>query len=474
MTKARAIVVTAFASYLGGLAIAGNTAWGDPAWWAIPLLVIVMAVAETASVRLTIGRQGYTLAVSDIAVAMAMVLAPGWWIVLSVAGYAFAHRRMSRLKLFYNVSNQLFSQAVGVAVTLAVGHGLWGAVAGLAAYSAINYSLVILVIWLASGTTLRRVLSDMAVLGVLGNTGNISIGVLAGWMAAVSPLALFGLAVPIIVLWWSLEQQTQRAAEARLFEELARGHEEMAGQSIDSSAQIVVTAAARLFGDAEVEMLLRHPDGPVQYIGDESGLVSRTRAEPDAFGAPWVLRALAARDVLAGLDGEQPFCSIVLGDRGSSMAVLIARRGERVAPFTHVHEQLATILAAQARSWLSVADLSARHDAAMGQVEAYGAASRVLGDIGAHTAPALLVLRESADRLSRLAYAFDGPDPLSDIVDELHAVERAVASLLGAISLASDAQFVGDGNQRIMGGSSMPRAETEWTTTGQLEVVPKQ
>ena len=93
----------------------------------------------------------------------------------------------------------------------------------------------------------------------------------------------------------------------------------------------------------------------------------------------------------------------------------------------------------QAESWLSVAELAARRDEALGRAEAYGAANRVLGEVSQETVPALAVLRESAHRLSRLATRYDGPDAVDEIVAELYSVERAVASLLGAIALASDA-----------------------------------
>ncbi len=104
---------------------------------------------------------------------------------------------------------------------------------------------------------------------------------------------------------------------------------------------------------------------------------------------------------------------------------------------------------------------------AVGRAEAYGAANRVLGDLGAEAVPALAVLRESANRLSRLASSYDGPDQITEIVTELHAVERAVASLLGAIALASDAVAAAD--DPADRASATGRSETEWTTTGRLE-----
>jgi hypothetical protein len=231
----------------------------------------------------------------------------------------------------------------------------------------------------------------------------------------------------------------------------------------------VTTAAARLFGGAEVEMLLRYPDVPIRYLGDEHGVSARLRAEGDAFDAPWVLRALATRGVHTGYDGDRPYCAAVLGDPTRPLAVLIARRPSRAGGFTRADAQLAEVLVGQAEAWLSVADLTARHEEALGRAEAYGAASRVLGDLGQETVPALAVLRESANRLSRLATAFNGPAAVDEIVAELHSVERAVATLLGAIALASDPMATADGSETPMLTTGAARGETEWTTTGCIE-----
>jgi hypothetical protein len=473
VTRQRLIVATAVASLLGGLAVAVRTGWGYPRWWLVAVLALAVALTERASVRLVIARQRYGFALTDALVATAMVLTPGWWIGVSAAvGLVVAYwRRIARLKLAYNVGNHFLSLSVGVSCALAVGGGVAGAAVGMVVYAAINYTLVAFVVSMSSRAPMPRVLLETAGLGVVQNVGNISIGLLAGWLAVNLPLGLLGLVAPLILLWWSFEQQTQRAGEARLFGELARGQEKVLGQSIDASAQIVVTAAARLFGGAEVEMLLRHPDGPVRYTGNEHGVMTRERVESDAFGAPWVLRTLAARGVFTGMDDSRPFCSVTLGDTERPLAFLSARRSDPTARFTRTDERLAEVLAGQAASWLSVADLAARHTVAMGKVEAYGAANRVIGDIGAGTEPALTVLRESAGRLSRLAYAFDGPDPVSEIVDELHAVERAVASLLGAIALASDPGVAQGGAGTVAGAPPVPRADTEWTTTGRLETA---
>jgi hypothetical protein len=248
-----------------------------------------------------------------------------------------------------------------------------------------------------------------------------------------------------------------------LFAELARGQERATGRSTDVSAQVVVTAAARLLGGADIEMVLLAADGPVRYAGDETGVPERRRVDPEAFDEPWVLRALGARGVATGSDDGRPWCSAVLGEPNAPLAVLLARRPRGAAGFGRREVRLAEVLVGQAESWLSVADLSKRNARATAQA---AETAKNLGDVGAATAPALLVLRESADRLARLADSSGGVD---DIVEELHLVERAVASLLGAIALAAepDLEAIGAGN-RITDAPAPVRPATDWTTTGVL------
>jgi hypothetical protein len=471
MRADRSIAIARATLTVAGVLLAVLAGWGSPPWWAPPLLVLATAVAERASVRMPVGRQGITFTLSDAAMAVAFLLAPGAWIALAIPlGWLIAKAgRRPWVKLSFNLAVQLCSAAAGVLVTQLIG-GPLGACLGLAVYAVVSHIAVAVPIAATSQLGYGRVLLTMGPLGIVHTAGNASVGLLAGWLAVNAPLGLLGLIVPVGLLWWSYQQQTRRASEAQLFEELAQGQERVAGGTVDASAQVVVTAAARLFGAAQVDMVLRHPDGLLRYVGDEQGVSARIRADAEALDAPWVLRALAGRGVMIGHDGERPYCSSVLGTPGRPLAVLIAHRPARSAAFTRADAQLAEVLVRQAESWLSVADLAARHDVAVGRAEAYGAASRVLGDLGEETVPALAVLRESAHRLSRLASRYDGPDAVDEIVAELYSVERAVASLLGAIALTSDPiggrPALGAGTADANGSR---RSEAEWTTTGRLE-----
>jgi hypothetical protein len=138
-----------------------------------------------------------------------------------------------------------------------------------------------------------------------------------------------------------------------------------------------------------------------------------------------------------------------------------AQRGADAAGFDRNELRLAQVLVGQAESWLSVADLAVRNAAAAQRVDLADEAARALSDLGSATAPALLVLRESADRLARLAESAGGVD---DIVEELHLVERAVASLLGAIALAAEPDLL-----RSAEDAPPVRPESDWTTTGVLQ-----
>jgi hypothetical protein len=263
----------------------------------------------------------------------------------------------------------------------------------------------------------------------------------------------------------SFDEQTTKSAEARLFAELARGQEQAISHSIDVSARVVLTAAARVLGGADVELVVVEHEGPVVYTGDESGHTNR-RNDATAFDAPWVLRALGAGGVLTGTDDERPFCSAVVGTADQPMAVLIAHRAVGGGSFGRRESGLAAVLVGQAKSWLSVAELSASRDEALARADAADIAARSLGDIGADTAPSLGMLRESATRLAKLASVTSGEDAVTDIVDELHSVERAVASLLGAIALAADPSLR-DLNAEMEAAELAPARRVEdWTTTG--------
>ena len=352
-----------------------------------------------------------------------------------------------------------------------MGEGIGGAAVGLVAFFLVNHSLVGVAVALTTARRLLPLLASSAPLSAVHTAGNSSIGLLAAYLGTTAPLGLLGLLVPLGLLWTSYDQQSRRSAEARLFAELARGQERATGRSSDVSAKVVLTAAARLLGGADVEMVLVAHDGPVRYAGDESGVPDRRRVDPHAFDAPWVVRALGSGGVLTGAEQGRPFVSAVVGEPAQPLAVLVARRPPGSAGFGRREVLLAQVLVGQAESWLQVAELSQQTRQAQAQAaaveQAAGQTARALGDLGAAAAPSLRLLHESAERLARLAAQADAAAGVDDIVDELHLVERAVASLLGALALAAEPDLRTAVATVEPQPTRLERA-TDWTTTGVL------
>jgi hypothetical protein len=452
------------------LAVALVSGWGAPTWWSVPVLACVVALSEVAVVHLQFGRQRWTFSLTEGALGAALVVSVGAWTVLSVAiGVALAQqlRQQPALKRDFNVAQFALAVALGQVLAGVLGGGILGACAGMAVFWVVNYLLVAIAVCVTSGRRLGALVLSSAPLSAVHTAGNSSVGLLAAFLAAQAPLGLLGLVVPLALLWSSYDQQTRRAAEARLFAELAHGQEQATGHSADVSAQVLVTAAARLLGGADVELVLLAPDGPIRYAGDESGTLERRRVQPGAFDVPWALRALGTQGIATGTDTGRPWVSAVLGrspgQRRDPLAVLLAVRPAGAAGFGRREVRLVELLVGQAEAWLSVAELHSTSVTATQQAAAANVAARALGDLGAATAPALHVLRESAARLARLTETDGG---IEYIVEELHHVERAVASLLGAVALAAEPDL-----RSLPEPDERPRAEaaSDWTTTGVLQ-----
>lgn len=471
MTSAAKVRLLAGAAIAVGVAAAIVTGWGDVVWWAAPVLAIAVVAAEIAVVHLSFGRQRWTFSLTEGAIAAGFVYEAGAWTVASVVAGVFVAqlvRHQERLKVEFNVGQFAAGTALGAGFAHLVGGGVLGAIGGMGIFWLVNNLMVAWAMSVMSEQKLWALLWASAPLAAVHSSGTSSIGLLAAWLAEHAPLGLLGLVVPMLLLWLSYDEQTARAAEARLFAELARLQERASGRSVDVSAQVVLTAAARLFGGADVEMVLMTADGAAHYIGDEHG-VGRHRVDPSVLDSGWVIRALAGSTINTGVEDGRPYCSAVLGGGDAPLAVLIARRPVGSNAFGRREAMLAEVLAQQGESWLSVAELAKSRDEALAHAEAAEGAARALGDLGAHTAPALVVLRESANRLARLAET-QGPASVGEIVDELYAVERAVASLLGAIALAADPEIsaLDAEHASTVEVPSQSRVITDWTTTGVL------
>jgi hypothetical protein len=461
--RALAVVAAAVAAIA-----AGFNGWGHPTAYAIPALAGCVLLAELAVVHLSFGRQRWTFSLTEAAIAVGFVHSPRAWTVVAVAAGVLGAqllRRQEPLKVAFNVAQFAAATALGAGFAALVGAGIPGAIAGMGVFWLVNNLLIALAVSIMTEQRLVQLLWASAPLASVHSVGTSGLGVLGAWLAHNAPLGLLALVVPLLLLWISYDEQTSRAAEAQLYAELSRLQERASGRSVDVSAKVILTAAARLLDSCTVEMVLLSEEGAIHYLGDADG-VSRRRVDPDALGAAWVEEALGEGGVVTGSEAGAPWCATVLGGVDAPLAVLVARRREGASNFGRREVMLADVLVQQAESWLSIAELAASRDEALAHAEAAEDAARALGDLGADTTPALGVLRESANRLARLA-ATDGPASVNEIVDELYAVERAVASLLGAIALAAEPDLA---RGLLASDEEMVAARRfdDWTTTGVL------
>ena len=446
-----------------GVMLSLISGWGDaPLWW-VAALVLAVALAEPTAVHLQLAGQRWTFCLLEGALAFALVAGAGAWMVLGVGlGVLVAQllRHQPRARWEFAVARAVLATAAAQALVAQLGGGVSAAAAGLLVFWLVTHSLIALAVHITSRRPFRSLLLSGAFRSGGQSAANGSLGLLSAVLWVEAPWGLGALLALVALLCASYDQQTSRGAEARLFAELARGQERETGRSSDRSAQVVLTAAARLLGGADVELVLLAAAGPVRYVGDETGTPQRQRVSAEVFDEPWVMRALGDRSVSVGRDGGRPYLSAVLGAPDSPLAVLRAQRGPGSSAFDRNEVRLTRVLVGQAESWLSVADLAARSKAALQRADAADEAAKALSHLGSATSPALLVLRESADRLARLA---GSEGAIDDIVEELHLVERAVASLLGAIALAAEPDLV-----QFVGSVSPTRPGTDWTTTGVL------
>jgi len=145
-------------------------------------------------------------------------------------------RKQERLKLEFNVCQFAAGTALGAAMAHYVGGGVAGAVSGMAVFWLAN-------IILFRGPS-RSSRATHVVAAVVERAArrcalrrHLQPRILGAWLTEQAPLGLVALVVPLMLLWLSYDEQTARAAEARLFAELARLQEQASGRSIDVSAQ---------------------------------------------------------------------------------------------------------------------------------------------------------------------------------------------------------------------------------------------
>jgi hypothetical protein len=444
----------------------------NPAY--LPLIALLLAVASLLDVSLPVGGGRWQMRGSDAAGAALLVLCPGpglWLGAAAAAGVLMLGAKLTGRRrwrsLEYGVASALLQAGVASTLTAALRYAgatpVAAAIGGVLAAAFVRHAMAAAGVALTSRRPLFGLLRSRLAVALVMALGNGAVGLLVGWLFVNGPLGLAGLAVPGLLVVGTYELQARRAAEARLFAALATEQQHLAGRSLEQSVAVLMTVAARLLGGADIELLLSGPEGLVRYTGDESGVSGRMRTDPSAYDAPWARQLLARGPVRIALDEGRPSCAFSIGTGPTPRAVVVARRPLGVAGFHRRDVVVARALARQAASWLAPApELSTPRD------------------------PRLEVVREITRRILRSPEPAADPEWSSRLLDEVHALERAVAALLGS---APDGTIPPQRDHRketrasnTTGESAPPESAwepagersqgPEWTTTGLLPGPP--
>jgi hypothetical protein len=470
---------------------------GSPSWLAGAIAVVGFALSGRAVIELPVGRNTWRFSVPEAALGAALCIAPGVWLVpaamLSVLSGAWlpGARRQPRFKIEYDLLASTASTAAAVlAVALLRGHIGWPGGAAIADQVTAG-PLVAATVgagaawWVrhALGSTAVAFISRRPVLPLVAHgipasflqvAGNTAVGMLAVWLSVHAPVGLLGLLVPLVLLTSARSAQLRSVAEFRMYADLAYSARQAGDQSPDLFAEIVLTTAARAFGGADVELVLQSRQGPVRYAGDEHGAPRRRRVAADVFDQPWVMRLLTEQRVLRGTEDGRPYCAAVVGRRDAPVAVLVARRVAGSSAFGRPEGRLMQAFVNQAEPWLA-------------GVQAAGDPAAHLGSAADGPSAGYDVLRQAAERLAKIAARPMGGQPLADVVEEVHELEAAVATLLGEAAMAGTPTVQTGGAAPVIPGQradtgmqpdadgqagevrgSVPaqRKSAEWTTTG--------
>ena len=438
--RVRRVAVACAATLVLGLPFVRT---GTPSWWGLPLVVALFAVAAPAVVPLPLGRAAWRVTLTEVLLGCCLIGTTSSWLVPAVVVGTIASpavRRQPRFKAEFDIAVSLagitaavlaaaaFRGTLGPPALSVHASGAWtpdlvgpvaAAAIGLFAAWVVQHVLGCTAVAFTSRRSVASLVARNAPPSLLQYVANCAVGMLGAWVAVHAPVGVIGFAVPAVLLWSAHTVQQRSSAESRLYAELAYASRQASSQSLDTSAEVVLTTAARVLGGADVEMVVRDRQGPVRYVGDEHSTPQRRRVPPGVFDEPWVMRLLAGRRVLTGVEDGRPYCAGVIGRRDAPVAVLVARRPEGSAAFGRRDLLIALAIVSQAEPWLA------------------GGRSTTGGERRERAADGYDLVRETAERLARSAAHPAGADAITELTQELHEVESAVALLLGSVAADS-------------------------------------
>jgi hypothetical protein len=420
-------LLSAACGVLAGV-VGAASGWGSVPLHVVALLAAVVAAAELVVLPARLGPARWAASLTEGAVGACLIVGDGAWSVVAVgAGVAVAQtvRRCPRRKRELDLAVRLLATAVAQAVCAAAGGGPSGAVAGLVVFWLLTCVLLAVSVAAVSARPLLSLVLWIAQRSALHTAGSAGVGLFAAWLALRAPLGLLGVALGVVLARSAYAHAAWRRGEARLFAHLAQLPE----RTPDASAQLLVTAAARLLRGADVELVVLDGGLARRFTGDERGRADGSY-DVVALDEPWVLDALTTEGVRCRREDGRPTLSAVLRRPGRPRAVVRARRAAGTPDFDRRDLRNVDVLVARADAWLAAPP----------------------DDVEVAREPAVVRVRASVERLDALAARGAAA---AQVAAELHELERAVASLLGTAGLPASA---------VPQQRSGPAVE--WTTTG--------
>ena len=452
----------------GTVCAASLLPWNSPSWWAFAITALAVLFSESRVVHLPFGGQQWSFAWAETPVAAALLVHRGSWIVASVAlGVLTAQmaRRLAPIKQVFNTVQFAAAACVAVAVASSIG-GEVGVAAGMAAFWTANTTLVAAAIWVTTERGFRSVCLDGAPVSALHSATNVSVAILGVWIATLNPSALLALLAPAGLLAWALIDQIQRTGETQLLAELVRAHEDRVSDTTDEVVGALLEVGSRLLPGISVELVVFTGDGPHLYRRQSRGGVACHRMRVGDFSEAWALAATSNDPVTRDCD-DQVESLLRVGRAGSPLGLIRMVTSQPGNALNRQAMQVLRMLSRHAEASLSVDRALLSRDDAIERATSATEAVRALSDISADTAPALRILRDSAGRLASLASRAPSDQvEITHLVEELYAVERAVASLCGAVTLAA---VPGADDQAEQGLEPAADRREAWTRTGLLE-----
>src|SRR5215218_611903 len=319
----------------------GYEAIADPElpWW---LLAVVVAATERWPVHLEFRRSAHSFSLTDVPVTLALLFCAGPAGVAAIAVGSFvalAVRRFRALKFVFNLSQFVFTMALGYVVVHLIagaepGFGPWvwaGVFVALQLGGLVTIALIATAMWITEGSLSREQVQQMFGMDAIVTATNTSLGLLLSVILVEEPRAAPMFIVPLAIAFYGYRAYV---ADRQRHEKLEFLYE--ANRSLSQSREIAQALEGLLRRALEA---YRAEQAEVIMFGAEPGTPLRTSLGPGRAHDTMVpidpADAAALSSLLAGSTGpvaiEPPLPEEVAGylsARGIRHAMIGELRGE--------------------------------------------------------------------------------------------------------------------------------------------------